>query len=194
MVRKNNGFTVIELMIVIAVLAIGLALAIPSYLDIRNKRAVTNAAEQMARFLSVAQSESIKRNQALTVTINNNGVYCAGVDLGTAACDCRTAASCVVPAGGGDTTSVDLEMVLSGATFEMIQAPVLLDAGGNSTSQVLFTFDPVRGILDGVNQTSGTVQFTSDNGNFALDVDMALTGRIEICSRGSMKVGGFQGC
>ena len=46
--RLNQGFTVIELLIAITVVGIILALAMPSYQDIINKRAVTNAAEQVA--------------------------------------------------------------------------------------------------------------------------------------------------
>ena len=53
----NKGFTVIELMIGIAVVAIIASLALPSYRAIIEKRQVTSAAEQLTAFLGSMKGE-----------------------------------------------------------------------------------------------------------------------------------------
>ena len=64
---NNKGFTLIELMIAIAVLAIVTSLALPSYRTIIEKRQVTSGAEQFRAFMSSAQFESVRRNQPVAV-------------------------------------------------------------------------------------------------------------------------------
>jgi type IV fimbrial biogenesis protein FimT len=66
-ISTHHGFTVIELMISLAVLAIITSLALPSYRNILEKRQVTSGAEQIGAFLSLAQLESVKRNQFVAV-------------------------------------------------------------------------------------------------------------------------------
>ena len=58
-----KGFTLIELMIALGIIAIITSLALPSYRTIIEKRQVTSGAEQLAAFLSSAQMESVKRSR-----------------------------------------------------------------------------------------------------------------------------------
>ncbi|MGD8681672.1 MAG: prepilin-type N-terminal cleavage/methylation domain-containing protein, partial [Lysobacterales bacterium] len=66
-VSRDRGFSLVELMMSVVLLAIGAALALPSYRDMVEKRQVTNAAEQIASFMNSAQGISMKRNRAVTV-------------------------------------------------------------------------------------------------------------------------------
>jgi type IV fimbrial biogenesis protein FimT len=185
------GFTLVELLVVFAVVAIGVALAVPSFETTRNKRAVNNAAEHLASYLSLAQSEAIKRNSELTVTIDNTVTpWCAGMDdSGTTGCVCNNPSH-------DDFCSIDgadSNLVLLGRRFDNIAKPVMT-SGGSAKTKLLFTVDPVRGVLDATNDLSGSVAFTSENGEFSLQVSMGLTGRIEICTPTGKKVPGYKTC
>jgi prepilin-type N-terminal cleavage/methylation domain-containing protein len=90
---RLTGFTVIEMMTVLAVLAIITSFAIPSYMTLLDKRRVTSGAVQMASFLSSAQMESVKRGEQISVNYNmtSTDIWCLGLISGNASCDCRVA-------------------------------------------------------------------------------------------------------
>jgi type II secretion system protein H len=63
----QSGFTIIELMIVVVVMMIGVALAVPSFRElIRNSNVATNANDLIAA-LNVARTEAIKRGTRVAV-------------------------------------------------------------------------------------------------------------------------------
>ena len=103
----HKGFTVIELMIALAVLAIITSLALPSYRMIIEKRQVTSGAEQFKAFMSSAQLESVRRNQFVAVNYEwNGGDWCLGMRAGddnTVSCDCTDTTS----VSAGDACAVD---------------------------------------------------------------------------------------
>lgn len=71
--EKRNGFTLIELMITVAIVGILLVVAIPSFSQtIRNNRLTTNINELVAS-LNFARSEAVKRNYA--VSVRKTGTY-----------------------------------------------------------------------------------------------------------------------
>lgn len=72
--KKNheNGFTLIELMVTVAVSAIVLSVAVPGFQDlIRNNRLATQA-NQLVTALNLARSEAIKRGVRVTVCKTND--------------------------------------------------------------------------------------------------------------------------
>lgn len=67
MVRQARGFTLLELMITVALMAIILGLAVPSFRDlIQNNRATTQA-NDLVSFLQLARSEALKIGQPVTI-------------------------------------------------------------------------------------------------------------------------------
>ena len=64
---RQRGLTLVELMIVIVVIAILLAIAMPSFRDTIDKRRLVGAADNLLADLRYAQSESIKRNAQVVV-------------------------------------------------------------------------------------------------------------------------------
>ena len=185
----NKGFTVIELLIAVAVLAILMSLALPSYRTIIEKRQVTSGAEQFTAFLSAAQSESVKRNQFVAVNYNwNGGAWCLGMTAGdddSVDCDCTTASSCSL-----DGT----EKVLSAAGLDKTNILDSATVGGEDTDGTI-VFDPVRGLLvDG--ETAEFRLISPDQNMYALNIDMRPTGRLQICSsaRGDKSVPGYSDC
>lgn len=78
MTTKHTGFTLIELMVTIAVLGILLSIAIPSFQNMVLNSRITAQANQAITALNYARSEAIKRAAPATVCSTNNGTACAG--------------------------------------------------------------------------------------------------------------------
>ena len=81
MIQRENGFTILELLIAVTIASIIMALALPSYTDVINKRAVTSAAEQIQSFVSVARTQSVRMNEAPVIETH---VINSGHDIGGA--------------------------------------------------------------------------------------------------------------
>lgn len=76
----SRGFTLVELMITIAVLAIGSALAYPSFTSvIRSNRVATTTNNFIAAF-NLARSEAIRSNRGGGVCPSSDGANCEGTD------------------------------------------------------------------------------------------------------------------
>lgn len=88
LMNRENGFTLIELMVTVAVMAVLLTVVVPSFtLVIQNNRLVTGA-NHVVTALNLARSESIKLGQAVNVSANgadwNSGIVvrtAAGTDI-----------------------------------------------------------------------------------------------------------------
>ncbi len=65
---SQQGFTLTELMVAIAVLAIGIGLSIPAFQDLIASQRVRAAADALATSVMYARSEAIKRNAAMEIT------------------------------------------------------------------------------------------------------------------------------
>jgi type IV fimbrial biogenesis protein FimT len=66
--RKPSGFTLIELMVVVALAAILAAMAAPSFKSFVSGQRVKTAASDFAMAAILARSEAIKRNADVTIT------------------------------------------------------------------------------------------------------------------------------
>lgn len=72
-VLRGRGFTLIELMITVAVLAVSLGLAAPSFVQTMANYRVRSAAESMINGLNYARGEAVRRNSAVSFTLNVTG-------------------------------------------------------------------------------------------------------------------------
>jgi len=73
---KNDGMTLIELMVAIAVLIIGVALAVPSFTTLNKNNRLNAASNGLVRMLQLARSEAIKRNTPVTVCRSSDQSQC----------------------------------------------------------------------------------------------------------------------
>ena len=173
----SKGFTLIEVLIVVAVIAIISSLALPSYRSLIEKRQVTSGAEQLSAFLSAAQTEAIKRNQEVAITCT--------VDAGR--CEARALAK----------DEDDDDESLRTLEFSNLKADVIEINYAVAGEQVVF--DPVRGMLrqDYIVTSPIEIQLSSAQGEYALNVTMLPTGRVSMCSdgeRASKLVPGYNLC
>jgi type IV fimbrial biogenesis protein FimT len=75
---RSYGFTLVELLVTVAVVAILLAMAWPSYQQFVADSRVTGQANEFLAALNLARSEAVKRNTTVTMCRSSDGASCGG--------------------------------------------------------------------------------------------------------------------
>ena len=75
---SNRGFTLLELLVTIAVAAILLAIAIPSYLGMVQRNTIAANANDLVGDFNYARSEAVTRGQPVNVGASSNQTSCCG--------------------------------------------------------------------------------------------------------------------
>ena len=175
--KHQLGFTLVEIMMSVILIAISTALAAPSYRTMVEKRQLTNTAEQIAAFVNSVQGISSRSNQMVTVSFDRNDSddWCIGATLGPDACDCGETNT-----GDSDFCEIDsLPYVLNESINE--GAEMINSIEGNGAD---FSFDPIRGMFADMNDYM-TVEMHSRSQDFKLDLMVNPTGRVVLCSHDS---------
>lgn len=173
-VAKARGFTLVELMVTIAVLAILVTLAVPTFNDFRQRAALRGAAEQVVSFWGDARFEALRRDSLVKVGFQTSGGdICIGAATTTdpadsAVCDCFTAGACNVAAYPPLQSDWKKARVASAATL-----------GGGTGVAVI---DPKRGALTEAGDV-GRIRLQAPQGgmDYRLDVVIDRNGRAFTC-------------
>lgn len=181
-----RGFSLIEVLMTVVLLAVSLALAVPSFRDMVEKRQVTNAAEQVASFINTAQGVAMKTNQLVTVSWTHNGDsdWCIGATSGTAACDCSQ-----TDTTAGDYCQIDaMAYVINASHTNNLQLMHAMIGDG------AYSFDPVRGLVVDL-ETPLSAEIRSPSGDYRLNLVMNSVGRVILCSDDSAyAIPGYKVC
>ena len=174
---RFRGFTLIELMVVVALVSVILVLAIPSFTGMLAKKRLEGAALELGTDLQYARSEAVQQNAQVQVIVRSNcyAIYVVG---STPASDCVTL--------GTGARQFKLVQITTGPTLAF--AP----AFGN----LFIEFEPVRGMAADATGTNmaGNVLVESSAGNWQLRVLVNRFGRVKTCSPNTTVAGFSNDC
>lgn len=182
-VTPQHGFTLTEMAVTVAVLAILAAIAVPSFRDTLDKRRLIGAAEQLYGDLQYARSEAINSKAHVVVSFTGSGTpWCYG--LATASCSCTTSNDCHLH---------NIEKVVSQQGFNNVSLT------GNTFPGGATAFEPRRGIarLPSNAIAFGRATFTVNAGTSnarTLEVVVSEFGRVRICSPSSALLAEYPTC
>lgn len=161
--KRFRGFTLIELMVTVAVLGVIAAIAAPALLAMRDQHRIRSAAEAVYAHLQFARSESVKQDRNLWVHSTAGTGWCIGIANATG-CDCNTPGSCQFgPAG-----ALVEHNVVSGDFVGITLA----------TTQADIEFNSRRGAV--VTAGGTTITLTGANG-YQAQISTQPMGRVRLC-------------
>lgn len=80
--NSKKGFSLIELIIVMAIMAIGLAIALPSFMQMGRRNQAKDGARRIKDILSIARMRAVETNQVVSVQFDVNAESYAMVSSG----------------------------------------------------------------------------------------------------------------
>ena len=119
---RESGFTLIEVMIVVAIIGIASALAIPNYVEWKTQHDLREAVSEFSSNLNLARVVAMNRNRQATVTIQLVGglINVSGNAGGTPIFSPQTLSSSVTGLPGGTANVLFSSMGLSAAAANQV--------------------------------------------------------------------------
>jgi len=96
-----RGFSLIEIMVVVAILSVISALAVPNLLPVMKQVQLSSEADAVAAFLSRAQLEAMAKKRCVKVEITNGGRTLVASRLNVFDCDINPGSAPVIESGLG---------------------------------------------------------------------------------------------
>jgi len=175
------GFTMVELMSVVAIVAILLALVAPSFSNYIARKRLEGVFTELVTDIQYARSEAVQRNVSVRVTF---GTGCYAIHtVGSTATSCTQAGGVTLGTGATPIKTVQLD---TGSALTI----------SPNNSLTYLQFDSVRGMAtwDGSGTTSGSVNVASSAGSWQLRASMTPVGRVQTCSPNGSVVGYVSTC
>lgn len=183
-----TGFTLIELVVTMAVAAILLAMAVPSFNSFYDRARLRGAADDVVSLISTARGEAVKTGRDVSIAVGGTtDAWCVGANeaatpavagafQASAACDCTSTAACSVD---------DIRRVVAATDYRGV---------GVATVGTSFQIDGKLGSL--VNITAApAVTMISPSGNYELQLEVSPLGQTRACvPSGKLAVSGYPAC
>lgn len=165
---RSAGFTLIELMVALALVALLLTVAIPSYQSLRQDQMVKAATLAVYTDVMLLKSEALKRNRNLQMILFNSGTnnWCYRISIDGTCGSCSDTCSSIEGRKGADAS--EFPGIVLTATYT------------ESSSQVRpITFSPRRGTLP-----SGSITVASSVAS--MKVVTSNLGRVRTCAASNL--------
>nr|WP_316639368.1 GspH/FimT family pseudopilin [uncultured Roseateles sp.] len=187
--RHHRGFTLVELMIVLIVLGVLAAIAVPSFKDFRLVQRLKSINSQVLTDMQYARGEAVARNTFLRVAFRENSamtcysLYILASGVGNdVQCDCRLGAGAACPLGATEvrTVQVPTELLVTVTPVRSITE---------------FAFDNVTGQLVTIPSDTAPIVIPDYKINTAIGTDRVLrtivgrTGRPMVCTQTGTNLG-----
>ncbi|HVR80737.1 MAG TPA: prepilin-type N-terminal cleavage/methylation domain-containing protein [Luteimonas sp.] len=190
------GFTLIELMVTLAVMAIVLVAAVPSFVDFFDKNRVRGAADGVISVISNARAESVKNDLDVNLAFTGSGTaWCLGANAalapgatggppfgspapGATACTCTDPTSTTQCRVSGQRSAVEVA-AYPGVAIGALPAATIFDGKLGAISPL------------GVRN----VTLTSPKGKYDLTVEVNALGQARLCvPTGKPSIAGIAAC
>ena len=184
MKNRDIGFSMLELMTVLAIAAIVVALAVPSFNEYFEKSRLRGAVDSVSGLIAAARAEAVRQDRQVIVAFGGTAsAWCVGANVAQApanagdpipaavACDCNSPATCSVGA-------------VSGTSYRGVSVTSVAPT---------VTFNPKLGTTVGLSNQD--VGFVSSSNRFQLNARITPLGHVRTCLPSSSGViVGFGAC
>jgi prepilin-type N-terminal cleavage/methylation domain-containing protein len=185
--KPDYGFTLIELMVTLTVLAIVMVAAVPSFVDFFDKYRLRGAVDDVVSVISNARAASVKADRDVNIAFGGTTTaWCVGANAaveptsgnpaaGATACDCTDTSKCLVD---GQRFAVDVGRHV-----------------GIAVNSVATTFDysSKLGLINPLGNAAAT--FTSPRGKYDMQVNINALGQANVCTPlGKPAIAGVPSC
>lgn len=184
----QGGFTLIELMVTIAIAAILLTIGVPSLTSFFDRQKLIAAAEDIYANIALAKSLAISSNQDVTFKLFNYDTATKGYFgitdklIDSYADDCRDGVALADLTVGGMVYKVSADNH-DGVTYEI--------GGEDSLRAWCVQFDEVRGAVKTFSNSGAKYYLDIIYEDLEMRVNVSPLGRVSLCSN---DVGGYSSC